>query len=125
MGRIELDENYVIPMMKKHVKMIKLGKKSSTLRSLKEVFGKRIYYLPDGTKILIKERILVNVKEDKILNFDGGMGYYGVEDEVAKWEGYDKWEDVVRVLKSMRHKLPKRMWLYRFEVINNFMNKIE
>lgn len=36
---------------------------------------------------------------------------------VARTEGYSTWAEVIAALKRLRHKLPKRMWLYSFEVV--------
>jgi len=33
-------------------------------------------------------------------------------DEIVKGEGYDSKEELIRVLKRMRRRLPKPMWLY-------------
>ena len=102
-------------MTKKHIDLIKQGKKTTTLRSLTEVYPLGYNTLSDNsTEILIKNRFLVSVFE-RILNFD--KANYLDEKIVARTEGYKSWGEVISGLKKMKHKLPKEMWLYEFEVV--------
>ena len=76
-----------IPMKEKHVKLIKEVKKWFTLRNIQYddyPYRKRKIIVPDD---LIEEIVI--------------------------GEGYQSKEDLMRALRSMRHrKFPKEMWLY-------------
>lgn len=69
--------------------MIKEGTKTTTLRSLK--YGSYPY---PKRKILIPNDLT---------------------NEIIKQEGYETKEQLIKELKSMRHKLPKEMWLYNLK----------
>jgi hypothetical protein len=73
-------------MKEKHVKLIKEGKKWLTLRSLK--YDKYPY---KKSKIRVPEALT---------------------DEIVQGEGYQTKEELLKALKSMRHRFPKEMWLY-------------
>lgn len=74
-------------MSQKHVMMIKEGKKWLTLRNLKYD-----YYPYKKKKIIVPD---------------------GLTKEIIKGEGYKTKEEVMRALRSKRHrKFPKDMWLY-------------
>ena len=76
-----------LPMSEKHIKMIKEGKKWLTLRNLKYD-----YHPYKKTKIIVPE---------------------GLREEIIKGEGYQTEEEVMRALRSKRHrKFPKEMWVY-------------
>ncbi len=107
----------MITMIKKHIDLIKQGKKTTTLRSLKEVYPLPPLYYVGNYEACIKftSRVLVDVSDRDIWNTD--IGNYLIVSEVTKSEGYEYWSDVIEGLKKMRHKLPKRMWLYKFEVV--------
>ena len=105
----------IISMTKKHIDLIKQGKKTTTLRSLTEVYPLGYNTLSDNvTEIAINSRTLTLVFE-RIFNFD--KANYLDEKIVARTEGYKSWGEVVSELKKMRHKLPKKMWLYEFKVV--------
>ena len=72
-----------IPMKDKHIELIKQGKKWYTLRSLKyDAFP---------------------YKKKKILVPDD------LSDDIVKGEGYQYQEQLLKALKSMRHRFPKEM----------------
>lgn len=74
-------------MKQKHVKLIREGKKWLILRNLK------YNYHP--------------YRKEKIIVPDGPT------EKIIKGEGYQTEEELMRALKSMRHrKFPKEMWLY-------------
>lgn len=75
-----------LPMREKHIELIKKGKKWLTLRSLK--YDNYPYK---------KKKILV---PDDLTN------------EIVRGEGYQSREQLIKILKSMRHKFPKEMWVY-------------
>ena len=76
-----------LPMTEKHIKMIKDGKKWLTLRNLKYD-----YYPHRKKKICVPDE---------------------PTDEIIKGEGYNTEEELLRALRSRRHrKFPKEMWLY-------------
>jgi hypothetical protein len=76
-----------IPMKDKHIHLIKEGKKWLTLRNLQY----------DGYPY----------KKKKIVVPDE------LTDEIVKGEGYQTKEDLMKALRSIRHrKFPKEMWLY-------------
>lgn len=79
-----------IPMKDKHIELIKQGKKWYTLRSLK--YDDYPY---------IKKKILV--PDD-------------LSDDIVQGEGYQSQEQLLKALKSMRHRFPKEMWLYDLRV---------
>lgn len=116
-----------IPFSKHHLELIRQGKKTSTLRSLKYDYMDRFYNISPDMIVEIKERLLVFVDPNSIAKRII-LGYleYGREiidkELVAKSEGYNSWDEVVSGLKKMRHKLPKEMWLYRFRVIKEHEN---
>ena len=111
----------LIPMTKRSLELIRQRKKITTLRSLKEVYSLGFHKLSNGSKITIYRRILVLVDEENIHNQD-----YVAEsihdstehnrDVIARTEGFDSFFDLIKALKSMRHRLPKLMWLYFFEL---------
>ena len=76
-----------IPMKDKHFNLIKLGKKWLTLRNIQYdsyPYRKKKIVVPDD-----------------------------LTDEIVKGEGYQTKEDLMKALRSMRHrKFPKEMWLY-------------
>ena len=100
-------------MKPEHIDLIKRNEKSTTLRSLKEIYPLGINELPDREKINIRERELVYVSELIVHSIDTGRDYE--LGKLAKDEGYESWEEVIKILKRMRHKFPKNMWLYKFE----------
>jgi|GEM_PF-2656111 len=76
-----------LPMKEKHVRLIQEGKKWLTLRNLR--YDKYPYR---------KKKILV---PDELT------------EEVIRGEGYRTKEELMKALKSVRHrKFPKEMWLY-------------
>ena len=76
-----------IPMRDKHVKLIEQGKKWLTLRNLQ--YDKYPYK---------KKKVLV---PDELTQ------------EIIKGEGYQTKEELMRALRSVRHRrFPKEMWLY-------------
>lgn len=76
-----------LPMKEKHIKLIKEGKKRLTLRSLKYDI-----YPYKKKKVLVPDDLT---------------------DEIIKGEGYQSREELMKALRSMRHrKFPKEMWLY-------------
>lgn len=82
-----------IPMKEKHVRLIKDEKKWLTLRNIQYddyPYKKRKIIVPDD-----------------------------LTEEIVIGEGYQSKEDLMKALRSMRHrKFPKEMWLYdlRYEV---------
>ena len=76
-----------IPMKEKHVKLIKEGKKWLTLRNIQyDDYSYR------KSKIIVPDDLT---------------------DEIVRGEGYQSKEDLMKALRSMRHrKFPKEMWLY-------------
>jgi hypothetical protein len=82
-----------IPMKEKQVRLIKDGKKWLTLRNIQYddyPYRKRKIIVPDD-----------------------------LTEEIVIGEGYQSKEDLMKALRSMRHrKFPKEMWLYdlRYEV---------
>jgi len=82
-----------IPMKEKHVRLIKDGRKWLTLRNIQYddyPYRKRKIIVPDD-----------------------------LTEEIVIGEGYQSKEDLMKALRSMRHrKFPKEMWLYdlRYEV---------
>ena len=76
-----------IPMKEKHVKLIKEGKKWLTLRNIQ--YDDYTYW---KSKIIVPDDLT---------------------DEIVRGEGYQSKEDLMKALRSMRHrKFPKEMWLY-------------
>jgi len=77
----------IIPMKDKHIRLIKEGKKWLTLRNIQ--YDSYPY------------------RKKKIIVPDELTG------EIVKGEGYQTQEDLMKALRSMRHrKFPKEMWLY-------------
>lgn len=76
----------LIPFSEYHVKLIHEGEKWYTLRSL------RYHSFPF-------EKRKITVPDD-------------LTDEIVKGEGYESKEELIAVLRGMKHKLPKEMWLY-------------
>lgn len=76
-----------IPMREKHIRLIKEGKKWLTLRNPQYddyPYRKKKVVVPDG-----------------------------LTEDIIRGEGYQSKEDLMRALRSMRHrKFPKEMWLY-------------
>ena len=105
----------LIPMLAEHVRLIRDGRKTATLRSCKEIYPLGLNELHDGTRIFLTSRTLVEVGEEGIQNLDTPSRPIDAT-ALAVQEGYSRWHEVVRVLKRMRHRLPKEMWLYEFSV---------
>ena len=85
-----MTDYYGIPMKQKHLDLIYDLKKTTTLRSLK--YDK--YHF---------EKRIINVPDD-------------LTDEIVESEGYETKEELIKELKRLRHRLPKKMFLY-------FLNK--
>ena len=73
-------------MKKKHIDLIEQGIKRTTLRDLK--YANYPF-----------EKKTINVPED-------------LTSEIAIWEGYNNVGELIDELKRLRHKLPKKMFLY-------------
>ena len=74
-------------MKDKHIRLIKEGKKWLTLRNIQYD-----NYPYRKKKIIVPDELT---------------------DEIIKGEGYQTKEDLMKALRSMRHrKFPKKMWLY-------------
>jgi len=111
----------IIPMSKKHIELIKQGKKTSTLRSIKDDYPSGINKLPDGTLIHIYKPKEVYISPYSLIiyhsyRFETIIGDVRLN-QIAHKEGYDSWADLIIALKKMRHKLPKYMLLYKFKLV--------
>jgi len=95
-------------MKAKHIDLVLAGKKRSTLRSLTYNYPmQKPVVLSDGQR-----EVWVQFTSwwEKDIPAD-------LTPEIVKTEGYGGVQDLIDELKRMRHKLPKRMILYYFDVI--------
>jgi len=103
----------------KHIEQILEGSKWSTLRTIKKKnfypTGVRIKLEGTDKKILVRDRYVLNVSEDKVDNPDKNSEFNPTKNYLATMEGFDSYSDLIDWFKSRNYNLPQPMFLYMLE----------
>ena len=92
-----------IPFKEKFWRLIKEGKKTTTIRTLKYDYNGICLVKGTDIKIEILSKRLISIPDD-------------IDDEVVKSEGFKDKNELLRFFH--RYKLPQTMKIYNFKVIN-------
>lgn len=100
----------------KHIKQIIEENKWSTLRTIKKEnfysVGENIKLEGTDEKVLIRDRYVLLVSEDNIINPDQDSNFDPTKNYLAMMEGFDSYGDLIEWFKSRNYNLPQPMFLY-------------